>query len=237
MPRRKHPSPVNANSPAGKSTAANVLISIALAFHLVAITLSYSAIIEPSSTHSGLLGRLAVYLRPTHFAADGRPFYLAHATPDEQPHRLQIASGRDGALEIDNQTQWTTVEPAGSPGLAASDRYARWMTLAATLAEADRPSLAAALLMPLVAEDDSIDAVRIIRLPTQLTTTVQDAAPPVYLARVIRETSESGPASVRLVAVQSKRLTTYSRPDILADTSLPADNKDRSESATGASTE
>lgn len=183
------------------------LISVAIVVHLFALFLSYSAIVEPSSTHSSLLDALSPYLRSTHFAADGRPFYLAHGTADEQPHRLQFASADDSKmLQIDLQTRWTTIEPGSVPGLAASDRYRRWMGLVATLAQSDQPSLAAALLMPLVSADDSIDAVRIIRLPTELTTAAEDAAPPVYLARVIREDS-----GVRLVSVQSKRLTTSPR--------------------------
>ncbi|MCO8121469.1 hypothetical protein NHH03_06955 [Stieleria sp. TO1_6] len=185
-------------------------ISLALVFHLGALFLSYSAIIEPSSTHTRLLNKLTPYLRATHFSADGRPFYLAHATADEQPHRLQVATGLSSSdsnpVVIDLETQWTTVQPGGIPGLAAADRYRRWMLLVATLAQSDRPSLAAALLMPLVAADESIDAVRIVRLPTELTTAEDDAAPPVYLARVVREGDQ-----VRLVSIQSKRLTTFPR--------------------------
>ena len=183
------------------------LISAAILVHLFALFVSYTAIIEPSSTHSSLLDLLSPYLRSTHFAADGRRFYLAHATPDEQPHRLQFASASGGdRLVIDRQTEWTTIQPSGIAGLTESDHYARWMGLVATLAQSDRPSLAAALLMPLVAADPSIDAVRIVRLPTQLTTAADDAAPPVYLARVVRNAGE-----VRLVSIGSKRLSTYSR--------------------------
>lgn len=183
------------------------LISAAIVLHLFTLFLSYSAIIEPSSTHSSLLDAASPYLRSTHFAADGRPFYLAHATPDEQPHRLQFASRGDGkSLSIDLQTKWTTIDPGGAAGLAASDRYGRWMGLVATLAQSDQPSLAAGLLMPLVSADDSIDAIRIIRFPTELTTATDDAAPPVYLARVVR-----GSEGVSLVSIQSKRLTTSQR--------------------------
>ena len=189
---------------AAPGTTTQRLISAAIVLHLFALFLSYSAIIEPSTTHSSSLDALAPYLRTTHFAADGRPFYLAHATPDEQPHRLQITSDRgDTTVPIDAQTKWTTVEPGGTAGLASSDRYGRWMGLVATLAQSDQPSLAAALLMPLVAADPSIDAVRIVRLPTELTTAADDSAPPVYLARVIRGADE-----VRLVSIVSKRLTT-----------------------------
>lgn len=184
------------------------ILSCLLVVHLIAIFVSYSAIIEPSQTHSQLLAAATPYLRSTHFSADGRPFYLAHDTPDEQPHRLQYATrdAKDGSLVIDSQTQWTTIEPSGIAGLASWDRYARWMVLTSTLAQSDRPSLAAALLMPLVAADESIDAIRIIRLPTQLTTSEEDAAPPVYLARVIRTLDE-----IRLVSIGAKRLSTNQR--------------------------
>lgn len=201
------PPPAASQAASPPSSTVMTLISIAVVLHLFVLLMSYSAIIEPSSTHTQLLELTAPYLRSTHFAADGRPFYLAHATPDEQPHRLQFASrGQDGTLSIDQETRWTTIEPSGIAGLASWDRYGRWMGLIATLAQSDRQSLAAALLMPLVEADSSIDAVRIIRLPTELTTVEQDAAPPVYLARVIRDSGE-----VRLVSIGAKRLSTYSR--------------------------
>ncbi|MCC9601337.1 hypothetical protein LOC67_12345 [Stieleria sp. JC731] len=189
------------------SKAIRNLLSFLVVLHLVVLFVSFSAIIEPSSTQNSLLETLAPYLRSTHFAADGRRFYLAHATADEQPHRLQVAAANPrGPFEIDYQTKWTTVDPSGIPGLAASDRYAKWMALAATLSESDQRSLAAALLMPLVRSDKTIAAVRIVRLPTQLTTAEQDAAGPAYLARVVRDENQ-----VSLVSIESKRLTTSSR--------------------------
>lgn len=185
------------------------LISAVVVFHLAALAISYAAIVEPSATHSELLNALTPYLRSTHFAAEGRRFYLAHATPDEQPHRLQYATRNEFAsFEVDPRTQWTTVQPEGYAGLASHDHYARWMTLIATLAESEQPSLAAALLLPLVEENDEIDAVRIVRLPTQLTTIAEDSRGPVFLARVIR----SG-ENVKLVSIKAKRLTTYQRAD------------------------
>lgn len=176
--------------------------------HLVALAISYLAIVGPSQTHSSALSTAAPYLRSTHFAADGRRFYLAHGTPDEQPHRLQyttIAANQP----IDSTTEWKTVKPSGIPGLASSDRYQRWMILAATLAESDQPSLAAALLLPLVQQDESISAIRVVRLPTELTTAADDSLPPPYLARVVR-----GEGQIRLVSIQSGRLTTSRREDV-----------------------
>lgn len=192
------------------SRRARLLIGGLVGLHLVALTVSYAAIIEPSSTHSSLLGLLTPYLRATHFAADGRRFYLAHATPDEQPHRLQVASKNDYAsFEVDPRTEWSTVDPAGIAGAARHDRYTRWMTLIAMLAESERPSLAATLLLPLVEDEPQVDAVRIVRLPTQLTTVADDSRGPVFLARVVR----SGD-SVKLISIKAKRLTTYQRNDL-----------------------
>jgi hypothetical protein len=207
----------------GPARKLRFVLMLFVGLHLVAVFLSYSALIEPSSTHSRLLSVVDPYLRMTHFAADGRPFYLAQGTADEQPHRLQVASGNagDGAasFEIDVQTEWTNVEPTGVPGLAASDRYERWMRLVAALAEADRHSLAATMLMPLIVDDPSIDAVRIVRLPTELTTVADDAAPPVYLARVVRRGDV-----VRLVSIESKRLTTFQRKPQSTDRAIREDN-------------
>ncbi|WP_143543673.1 hypothetical protein [Rhodopirellula sp. MGV] len=197
-----------ADSPLPSPLVRNILGVFAVA-HLVALFVSYSAIIEPSALQSSLLDTLAPYLRGTHFAADGRRFYLAHATPDEQPHRLQVASTKPRVpLTIDSQTEWTTVDPSGIPGLAAWDRYNKWMTLAATLSESDQRSLAAALLMPLIRADKTIGAVRIVRLPTQLTTAEQDAAGPAYLARVVRDGEQ-----INLVSIESQRLTTSPRTE------------------------
>lgn len=195
---------ISASSMTPSSKTMAVLSALAV-LHLVTLAISYLALIEPSSTHARLLSAATPYLRATHFSADGRPFYLAHGTPDEQPHRLQFTRLNDDEA-IDANTTWTNVEPAGIAGMAPSDRYHRWMTLVATLSESDRPSLAAALLLPLIESDDAIDAVRIVRLPTELTTVEQDAAPPAYLARVVRN-----PSGMSLVAVKPKRLTTYAR--------------------------
>ena len=183
------------------------LVLLAVGLHFCGMAISYFAIVEPSRTQSELLDLFGPYLRSTHFGADGRPFYLAHATPDEQPHRLQYATAdANGELTIDRHTEWTTIEPIGTSGLATSDRYHRWMALVGTLSQSDQPSLAAALLTPLVRSELEIDAIRLIRLPTELTTAEEDAAGPVYLARVIRRGDQ-----VQMVAIESDRLTTYSR--------------------------
>ncbi len=212
LPGEKESSPLTApdvseSEAALPSPTTRIVISGLVLLQLTGLLVSYTAIIEPSMTHNQLLALLTPYLRATHFSADGRRFYLAHATPDEQPHRLQVAGANEfPSFEVDPRTEWTTVEPAGIAGLAIQDRYARWMALAAMLAESDRTSLTATLLLPLVDDDSQIDAVRVVRLPTQLTTVADDSRGPVFLARVIRDDD-----AVKLVSIQPKRLTTYSR--------------------------
>ncbi|MEO1526251.1 MAG: hypothetical protein AAFX06_12500 [Planctomycetota bacterium] len=188
------------------SVAVQALVSVLVVAHLVILLVSYTSIIEPSSTQASLIEKAAPYLRMTHFSADGRPFYLAHGNSDEQPHRLQVATLPKGVAATDSSIEWTTIEPAGTAGLAESDRYARWMALADTLAASEQSSLAAAILGPMVKTDASIDLIRVLRLPTMLTTVEDDANAVAYLARVVRD----GDAT-RLVSVQSRRLTTSVR--------------------------
>ena len=160
------------------------LLTIVALVHLFAVAISFSGVVEPSETHSLLLRLLDPYLRATHFGADDRPVYLAHGGPLEQPHRLQISRRGDIA-------KWHTIEPEGFPGLARSDRYARWISTIVSLAENDQPGLVAVLLSPEIRRINQSDPehpteqVRIIRLPTELTTVVDDAAPPPYVARVL----------------------------------------------------
>jgi hypothetical protein len=80
------------------------------------------------------------------------------------------------------------------------------MNLITTLAETDQVGLTATLLLPLVESDPTIDAIRVVRLPTELTTAAQDAQRPVYAARVVRESD-----GVELVALEPRRLTTAPR--------------------------
>ncbi|MEM6473146.1 MAG: hypothetical protein AAF802_26530, partial [Planctomycetota bacterium] len=63
------------------------------------------------------------------------------------------------------------------------------------------------MLVPMVQNLDNIDAVRIVRLPTQLTTAADDSAPPAYVARAVMDETQQ----VRLIAIESPRLTTQVR--------------------------
>ena len=99
------------------------------------------------------------------------------------------------------------------PGFAESDRYARWLATAATLAENDQPGLVAELLLPVVQADTSIRAVRIKRLTTDLNTTLDESLPPPYVARIVRSAG-----NVSLVQLQPARLSAVSPTG-----ALPAD--------------
>ncbi len=185
------------------SDTVRTLLSIWLPLHLFAVFISITAVVEPSTVHARLLSLLRPYLQLTHFDADDRPLYLAHGEPSEQPHRLQVSSDEINNFDAAQSDQnWTTIEPIGRAGFAESDRYFRWLSTAATLAEHDQPGLVAELLLPIVQSDESIRAVRIIRLPTDLNSTVDESLIPPYSARVIRDQNR-----VSLVQLQSARLS------------------------------
>ena len=179
--------------PSGKRT----LLSVFVVFHLAAVGLSLFAVIETSRVHTSLLQFVEPYLQITHFGVDSRPIYLTHAAASEQPFRLQVTGE-----EVLDQAVWTTIHPAAVPGLASNDRYRRWLATAVMLSESVRPSLVAELLLPVAAADDSIAAIRILRLPTDLTTVLEDAEPPPYTARVVRDGDR-----VSLVHLPEQRLT------------------------------
>jgi len=157
------------------------LLSLFLLFHFVAAAVSFFSAIEPSRTQLRLLDLARPYLIATRFGIGDRPIYLAHGDPSEQPLRLQVS--REASP---GRGDWRTVRPPGKPGLASGDRYGRWLSTAAMLAEGDQPGLVAELLVPAVNSDDAINAVRIVRLPTQLTTVLDESQPPPYEGRVIR---------------------------------------------------
>jgi hypothetical protein len=179
---------------------------------LLAITISFTSVVEPSGIHSRLSALVHPYLRPAHFAADDRPVYLAHGNPSEQPHRLQTTTASITDIESLGDDQWRTFEPAGEaassayPGLAVSDRRARWLTTAAMLADNEQPSLVAELLLPIVRQNPKLTAIRIVRLPTDLSDINTEEESP-YVARVVR----SGDL-VSLVQLQPVRLNSQVIP-------------------------
>jgi hypothetical protein len=179
---------------------------------LIAILISFTSVVEPSGIHSRLSSLVHPYLRPAHFSADDRPVYLAHGDPSEQPHRLQTTTASITDIESFDTDQWRTVEPAGRaalssyPGLAVSDRSARWLTTAAMLADNEQPSLVAELLLPIARQNPNVTAIRIVRLPTDLSDINASAESP-YVARVVR----SGDL-ISLVQLQPARLSSQAIP-------------------------
>ena len=176
--------------------------SAILSVHLLALAASFFAVVEPSETQARVLAWLQPYLRMTRFGVDERPIYLAHGNRSEQPMRLQVSrTFRPGDRD------WRTVEPEGVPGLASSDRYHRWLSTAVLLADAEQPGLVAELLLGHVASDPEIRAVRIVVLPTDLTTVMDDDQPPPFEARVAR-----GSGRVSLVHVPPEEQSSIALP-------------------------
>jgi hypothetical protein len=160
-------------------------LSIWVTFHLAAIWISFTRVVEPSTLHSRLSELVHPYLRPAHFSADDRPVYLAHGNSDEQPHLLQVTAAPVTDARSADRYRWETVGPDRYAGLAVSDRVARWLSTAAMLAENEESGLVAELLLPIIESEESVNAVRIVRLPTGLSD-VNEEAESMYLARVRR---------------------------------------------------
>lgn len=198
----------------GPSPAVRACLSGWLLFHLLAITVSFTSVVEPSAIHAQLSKLVHPYLRPTHFAADDRPVYLAHGDASEQPHRLQVTTASPAdfdSIDSIDTVSWRTVGPNRNAGLAVSDRVARWLSTAAMLAENDQPSLVAELLLPIIEDDMAVTAIRIVRLPTDLSDIDAEAESP-YVARVIRSGDlvslvQLNPARLSSPAVSSRAET------------------------------
>lgn len=169
----------------GPSPAIRASLSAWLLCHLFAIAVSFTSVVEPSAIHAALSALVHPYLRPAHFAADDRPVYLTHGDPLEQPHRVQVTTASIESIDSIDEVRWRSAGPVGSPGFAVSDRVARWLSTAAMLAENDQPSLVAELLLPIVEHDVDVNAIRIVRLPTDLNDINAEVETP-YLARVVR---------------------------------------------------
>ena len=212
--------PLNGQSSAagkGPSTTVKTWLSIWLVVHLMAITVSFTAVVQPSSLHQSLSEVLQPYLRPTHFSADDRPVYLTHGDADDQPHRIEMTTDRVTGVATSDDLKWRVIGPAqgggfaSTPGLAVSDRVARWLSTAAMLAENDQPSLVADLILPVVANQPSIQGVRIVRYPTDLNDINAGATVP-YLARVVRDQE-----NVSLVQLKESRLSAQPRLSFFPD--------------------
>jgi hypothetical protein len=192
-------------------------------FHLTALVVSYTGVVEPSSLHARLMTVIHPYIRPTHFAADDRPVYLTHGGSDEQPHRIQVTTRPVADINSAGESQWVTVGPgegggfASTPGFAVSDRVARWLATAAMLSENDQPSMVADLLLPIAESDPKIQAIRIVRYPTDLSDVTAEVEAP-YVARVIREGG-----AIALVQLKERRLSSVPMTESNDAASQPAE--------------
>src|SRR6056297_562550 len=157
------------------------VVALLVVVHLVAVTLSMLAVIEPSETHAELLSLVQPYLRATRFDIDDRPIYLTHDDRSDQPMRIQVSDSVSPS-----EDSWRTIEPPGTAGLAGSDRYHRWLATAVLLQDSEQPGLVAELLLGFVRSHPDARSVRIVLLPTDLTTVVDDAGAAAYVARVAR---------------------------------------------------
>ena len=186
------------------------MISAAVALHFVTLFLSYAATVDMSDMQARYLNAAIPYSRMTHFDADQRRLFLGHNNSQDQPHRLQVARLREGQalsdFKLEPGVEWETVAPLGPAGLAGNDRYSRWMRWVSLLSDSERSGLAATLIGPFIRFDPTVAAVRIVRLPTELTTVEQDARPVAYLARVTRREDQ-----LHLVAVRPRAQTTFAR--------------------------
>jgi hypothetical protein len=195
----------------GPSEMVKTCLSIGVAVHLIALAISFTAVVEPSSVQQRLSDLLQPYLRPTHFSADDLPVYLTHGDSDDQPHRIEVTTQRVTGVEASGDVKWQVIGPAerggfaSIPGFAVSDRVARWLSTAAILAENEQPSLIAELILPIVANRSSVQGVRIVRYPTDLNEVNVGVSVP-YLARVVR-----AKGGVSLVQLKEKRLSAQPR--------------------------
>lgn len=173
------------------SVATKTWLSIWVCFHLSALFVSFTSVVEPSSLQARLSQLVHPYLRAGHFAADDRPVYLAHGSESERPHRLQVTSDELTDPDAVESVDWQTVGTGGyeareiTPGLSVSDRAARWLSTAATLAENDQPGVVAELLLPIARHFVDAKAIRIVRFPTDLDD-VNAVAESPYVARIVR---------------------------------------------------
>lgn len=193
------------------SIGARTWLSIFLCIHLPAVFLSFAGVVEPSSLHARISALVQPYLMVTHFSADDRPVYLAHGVESEQPHRLQITSDKLFEINGERDCRWQTVGMGNYlaedclPGLAVSDRVARWLATAAMLAENEQPGVVAELLLPIAEHFTEANAIRIVRYPTDLNDiNVVPSSP--YLARIDRSDD-----AVSLIQLTPRRLSSQAR--------------------------
>jgi hypothetical protein len=175
----------------GPSDAVRTSLSVWTVFHLFALFVSFVSVVEPSSLQRQFLSLVHPYLTLGHFGADDRPVYLAHGNESEQPHRLQISFDEVTQSDQADQCEWTTIgagdyeSSSATPGGAVSDRVARWISVAATLAQSEQPGVVAELLLPIARHFPNAKAIRIVRFPTDLSDVTATEDSP-YVAAIVR---------------------------------------------------
>lgn len=188
------------------------LISIGGILHFIAISLSMTAVVASSDTQAKLNGWLQPYTMPTHFRTQGERLFLTAGEESESPLRIQVqrkSSKPYTPNPLDDETIWETIQPPGVPGLGANDRYTRWLASVMTLVNSESPSLVAELLLPMLRGDESMTAVRIVRLSSDLSLDYDlgDEAKynnVPYTAVVVRDGENTS-----LVRVNEARLSTF----------------------------
>lgn len=199
------------DGPSGPGPQLKAFLACFLAFHFLALLVTFASVIEPSELHAAIDEKLSLYLQNANFSTDERPVYLASGSSTEQPFRFQSttvdphldASILEAGLEDE---RWTTIAPPGPAGGLGNDWYARWLKNATILAEAQSSGAVAELLLSKVPDDESVKAIRIVRLPTELTTAEEDLRPAPYTAFVSRHDGK-----VALVQAVKSRLATQKR--------------------------
>ena len=92
-----------------------------------------------------------------------------------------------------------------------SDRVARWLSTAATLAENEQPGMVAELLMPIAQLHPNVKAIRIVRLPTDLNDINAETESP-YVARVIRRDDRVSLVQLKPARLSSQAIQTQAIP-------------------------
>ena len=203
----------------GPTPAVRTGLSIWAVFHLFALFVSFVSVVEPSSLQRRFLSLVDPYLTLGHFGADDRPVYLAHGNASEQPHRLQISLDEITQIDQIDRCEWTTIgtgdyaASAAIPGGAVSDRVARWVAVAATLAESEQPGVVAELLLPIARHFPKAKAIRIVRFPTDLSDVTATEESP-YVARIVRSRD-----AISLIQLTPKRLSSRAIDEVDGPTS------------------
>lgn len=184
-----------------------------LVFHAVAIVSSMTAVVGSSESQARLNDLLRPYTMPTHFRTQGERVFLAGGEAIENPHQLQVL--RDEPESSD----WATIGAGGVRGLAVDDRTVRWIETLTTLVESESPSLVAELLLPLIRRDQTITAIRIVRLPTVLSLVPDTEPDEIYVAAVSRSSD-----AVSLIQIDEPRLRTMNiaTDSVSGENSLPS---------------